>query len=140
MIITIININVNFIVEILFDEYIGIWYRITITIMDINKTMLRDIHLAFIKMHILYHAAQEEVFGIGLIKELKRHGYKLSPGTLYPTLAKMQQSGLLTCECRTVQHKQRKYYRITRAGEALLDEVKEKLKELYDEIVKENDT
>ena len=140
MIITIININVNFIVEILFDEYIGIWYRITITIMDINKTMLRDIHLAFIKMHILYHAAQEEVFGIGLIKELKRHGYKLSPGTLYPTLAKMQQSGLLTCECRTVQHKQRKYYRITRAGEALLDEVKEKLEELYDEIVKENDT
>src|SRR3990172_8203470 len=104
--------------------------------MDIDKTMLRDIHLAFIKMHILYHAAKEEVFGIGLIKELKRHGYKLSPGTLYPTLAKMQQSGLLTCECRTVQHKQRKYYRITRAGEELLDEVKEKLKELYDEIVK----
>jgi len=108
--------------------------------MDIDKTMLRDIHLAFIKMHILYHAAKEEVFGIGLIRELKRHGYKLSPGTLYPTLAKMQQSGLLTCECRTVQHKQRKYYRITRAGEELLDEVKEKLKELYDEIVKENDT
>ena len=108
--------------------------------MDIDKTMLRDIHLAFIKMHILYHAAKEEVFGIGLIKELKRHGYKLSPGTLYPTLAKMQQSGFLTCECRTVQHKQRKYYRITRAGEDLLGEVKEKLRELYDEIVKENDT
>ncbi len=127
------------IVEFLFDYYIGIWYRIPITIMDIDKTMLRDIHLAFIKMHILYHAAKEEVFGIGLIKELKRHGYKLSPGTLYPTLAKMQQSGLLTCECRTVQHKQRKYYRITRAGEDLLDEVKEKLEELYDEIVKEHD-
>jgi len=46
----------------------------------------------------------------------------------------------LTCECRTVRHKQRKYYRITRAGEELLDEVKEKLDELYDEIVKENDT
>ena len=107
--------------------------------MDIDKTMLSDIHLAFTKMHILYHAAKDEVFGIGLIKELKRHGYKLSPGTLYPTLAKMQLSGLLTCECRTVQHKQRKYYRITRAGEALLGEVKEKLEELYDEIVKEND-
>jgi len=106
--------------------------------MNIDKTMLRDIHLAFIKMHILYHAANEEVFGMGLIKELKRHGYKLSPGTLYPTLAKMQESGLLTCACRTVQHKQRKYYRITRAGEDLLDEVKEKLEELYDEIVKGN--
>jgi DNA-binding PadR family transcriptional regulator len=138
MIVTIININVNFIVELLSDKHIGLRYRISITIMDIDKTILRDIHLAFIKMHILYHAAKEEVFGIGLIRELKRHGYKLSPGTLYPTLAKMQQSGLLTCECRTVQHKQQKYYRITRAGEELLDEVKKNLEELYDEIVKEN--
>ena len=31
-----------------------------------------------------------------------------------------------------------KYYRITRAGEELLDEVKKNLEELYDEIVKEN--
>lgn len=67
------------------------------------------------------------------------YGYKLSPGTLYHTLAKMQESGILTCECRTVRHKQGKYYRITRAGEELLDEVKEKLKKKYDEIVKENE-
>lgn len=139
MMVTIINTHVNFILKIVFDKYIGIRYRMPITTMDIDKTMLRDIHLAFIKMHILYHAAKEEVFGIGLIKELKRHGYKLSPSTLYPTLAKMQLSGLLTCECRTVQHKQRKYYRITRTGEELLGEVKEKLEELYDEIVKEHD-
>ena len=104
---------------------------------DINLLVLRDIHLAFIKMHILYHASEEEVFGIGLIGELGRHGYKLSPGTLYPTLAKMQEAGLLTCECRTVQHKQRKYYKITRSGTALLNDVRVKLKELYDEVVKE---
>src|SRR4030067_1044489 len=103
---------------------------------NINLLMLRDIHLAFIKMHILYHASKEEVFGIGLIEELGRHGYKLSPGTLYPTLAKMQEAGLLTCECRTGQHKQRQYYNITRFGMALLNEVRDKLKELYDEVVK----
>ena len=101
-----------------------------------TNTMLRDIHLAFIKIHILYHAAKEEVFGIGLIEELGRHGYKLSPGTLYPTLAKMQKSGLLTCKCKTFQHKQRKYYKITPDGLALLDELKVKLKELYGEVVK----
>ncbi|HHT9130731.1 MAG TPA: PadR family transcriptional regulator [Candidatus Brocadiaceae bacterium] len=98
--------------------------------------MLRDVHLAFIKVHILYHAAKEDVFGIGLIEELGRHGYKLSPGTLYPTLAKMQQSGLLVCECKIVAHKQRKYYKITRAGLELLDDVKVKLKELYEEVIK----
>lgn len=104
---------------------------------DITHIMLRDIHLAFIKIHILYHASKEEVFGIGLIEELGRHGYKLSPGTLYPTLAKMQEAGLLTCECRTVDHKQRKYYKITRTGIKTLHEVKVKLKELYEEVIGE---
>ena len=97
--------------------------------------MLRDISLAFIKVHILYHTAEEEVYGLGLIEELARHGYKLGPGTLYPTLAKMERLGLVTCESRTVNHKQRKYYRITSAGEALLSELRVKLKELYDEVV-----
>jgi PadR family transcriptional regulator, regulatory protein PadR len=45
---------------------------------DITYIMLWDIHLAFIKIHILYHASKEEIFGIGLIEELGRHGYKLS--------------------------------------------------------------
>ncbi len=103
---------------------------------DINESMLRDIHLAFIKTHILYHASKEEVFGIGLIEELGRHGYRLGPGTLYPTLAKMQEAGLLTCASRVVRHKQRKYYRITDAGLELLNEVKIKLKELYNEVAK----
>jgi len=67
--------------------------------------MIREVDLAFIKIHILYHAAEEEVYGVGLIEELARHGYRLSPGTLYPTLAKMVRLGLLTFECRTVVHK-----------------------------------
>jgi len=98
--------------------------------------MLRDLELAFLKIHILYHAAKEEVFGIGLTEELARHGYKVSPGTLYPTLAKMEKAGLLTCEARTVDHKQRKYYRITEEGGLLLDMMKNKIIELYKEVIK----
>ena len=97
--------------------------------------MLREIYLAFIKVHILYHAAEEEVFGVGLIEELGRHGYKLGPGTLYPTLAKMERLNLLRCESRIVDHKQRKYYRITSDGQALLEEIRVKLDELYGELV-----
>lgn len=99
--------------------------------------MIREIDLAFIKLHILYHASKEEVFGIGLMKELARHGYTLGPGTLYPALAKMERSGYLTCEAITVNHKQRKYYRITPAGSAELDQVKNKIKELYKEVIEE---
>ena len=97
--------------------------------------MLREIFLAYIKVHILYHAAEEEVYGLGLIEELARHGYKLSPGTLYPTLAKMERLGLLSCESRVVNQKQRKYYRITSAGQDFLEEARSKIRELYDEVV-----
>ena len=34
--------------------------------------MLRDVHLAFIKVHILYHAAKEDVFGIGTAEVTKK--------------------------------------------------------------------
>ena len=99
--------------------------------------MIREIDLAFIKLHILYHAAKEEVYGLGLIEELRRHGYALSPGTLYPTLAKMERLDLLTCESRIVNHKHRKYYRITPAGQAFFNEAKGKIEELYEEVVKD---
>jgi PadR family transcriptional regulator, regulatory protein PadR len=99
--------------------------------------MIRDLELGFIKLHILYHAGKEEVFGVGLMEELARHGYGIGPGTLYPTLNKLEKSGFLTCEARTVDHKQRKYYRITPAGMSLLNQMKQKIEELYEEVVKE---
>ena len=97
--------------------------------------MIRDLELAFIKIHILYHADMEAVFGVGLMEELARHGYEISPGTLYPILAKMESGGFLTCETRTVARKQRKYYRITPEGRKLLNRMREKIKELYQEVI-----
>ncbi|MDZ7700148.1 MAG: PadR family transcriptional regulator [Deltaproteobacteria bacterium] len=98
--------------------------------------MIRELELGFIKLHILYHASKEQVFGVGLMEELARHGYEIGPGTLYPTLNKLEKGGFLTCEARTVDHKQRKYYRITPAGMALLNEMKQKIEELYAEVIK----
>jgi len=42
----------------------------------------REFFLGFIKIHILYHASKEPIFGVGIVEELSRHGYYLSPGTL----------------------------------------------------------
>lgn len=97
--------------------------------------MIRDLELAFIRIHILYHADREEFFGIGLMEELARHGYRIGPGTLYPTLAKLEESGMLTCVARAVGGKQRKYYRITPAGRSLLEAMKQKIEELHTEVV-----
>lgn len=97
--------------------------------------MIRNLELAFIKLHILYHADIEEIYGVGMMEELGCHGYTIGPGTLYPILAKMEKGGLLSCEARTVNRKQRKYYRITVAGESVLNEMKHKIMELYKEIM-----
>ena len=99
--------------------------------------MIRDLELAFIKIHILYHADKKAVFGVGLMEELARHGYEIGPGTLYPLLSKLEKGGWLSCETRVVDHKQRKYYRLTPEGRLLLTGMREKIKELYQEVIEE---
>ena len=93
-----------------------------------------DLFLGFVKLHILHHAGREPVYGLGLIEELGRHGYRLSPGTLYPILHTLEADKLLACETRVVAGKVRKYYRLTRAGRAALKEGKNKASELMEKI------
>ena len=44
----------------------------------------RDLYL--IRLHILHHAVEGPIFGLGMAEELARHGYRISPGTIYPLL------------------------------------------------------
>ena len=62
----------------------------------------REFFLGFIKIHILYHASKEPIFGVGIVEELSRHGYCLSPGTLYPTLHRLAKEGYLTQDSKLV--------------------------------------
>lgn len=93
--------------------------------------------LSFVRVHILHHAAQEAVFGLAMIEELRRHGYDLSPGTLYPILHGMEQSGLLKCEQEVVSGKVRKYYTATAKGRRTHAELRAKIKELFGELFEE---
>ena len=97
--------------------------------------MLRDFFLGFVKIHVLHHAAQEPVYGLALIAELSRHGYDLSPGTLYPMLHDLEKSGYLEREDRLVGGKVRKYYRTTHHGEDALAEARLKIAELVTEVL-----
>ena len=97
--------------------------------------MLRNFFLGFIKIHILHHAAHEPVFGLALIRELARHGYQLSPGTLYPVLHGLERAEYLQCEARVVEGKMRKYYRITPRGVQALEEARAKIHELVTEVL-----
>lgn len=100
-----------------------------------TERLTRDFFLGFIKVHILHHAAEEPVYGLAMIEELRRHGYVLSPGTLYPVLHGLQAAGYLTREDRNVEGKVRKYYSITEAGAAALTEARAMIRELVNEVL-----
>lgn len=105
----------------------------------VNDHLVRYFFGGFVRLHILYHAEKEAICGIELIEELQRHGYKLSPGTLYPILHHLQGAGLLACKKMVLAGKCRKNYRITSRGRALLSQAQDKLRELFSELVEDQD-
>jgi DNA-binding PadR family transcriptional regulator len=88
-----------------------------------------------VRLHILHHAAQQEVHGAYITEELARHGYRISPGTLYPTLHRMEDEGLLTSTQRVISGRTRRMYRATAAGKYALDEDRKALAALASEIL-----
>ena len=96
--------------------------------------MIRTFFLGFIRLHIVYHASQKPVYGLNMIRELSRHGYELSPGTLYPILHNLEKEGYLKSKKETVGGKVRKYYRATSSGRKALAQAITKVNELLDEI------
>lgn len=97
--------------------------------------MIRDLFLGFVRIHILHHAALEPIYGLAMMQELQRHGYEMSPGTLYPILHGLEKAGYLEREDRLVNGKIRKYYEITDDGRAALTEARTKMVELADEVL-----
>lgn len=97
--------------------------------------MIQDFFLGFIKIHILYHAAKQPIYGVEILQELARHGYKISPGTLYPTLHRLEKAGYLSVNKTVVGGKMRKYYVTTQKGATVLREAKAKISELVDEVM-----
>jgi len=94
----------------------------------------REIRLALWKLHILHHATRGPVYGLWLLEELAEHGHRLSPGTLYPILERMERNGWL----RSTSAKRanaRRNYRITAAGRRVLDELRADVDELHREVV-----
>jgi PadR family transcriptional regulator, regulatory protein PadR len=97
----------------------------------INKEIL----LGFWKIHILYHAAQGPVVGQWMLKELRRHDYDVSPGTLYPMLKRMEGHGWLRSEADPERGPKapRSYY-LTDKGREVLTRIGLQIEELRKEL------
>ena len=97
-----------------------------------------ELYAGLVRLHILYHASKEPVFGLGIMEELRHHGYNLSAGTLYPMLHSMEEKGFLRSKPRIVDGKTRRNYLITANGRAALSAAKEKVRELFGELFEED--
>ncbi len=97
-----------------------------------------DFYLGLIRLHVLYHASREPIFGLGIIRELARHGYELSPGTVYPLLHRMEERGYLKSQETLSEGRRRRMYRATARGKKVLAEAKTKVRELFRELVEED--
>ncbi len=90
-----------------------------------------------IRLHILHHAAREPIFGLRIIEELARHGYKLSPGTMYPLLEGLEQQGYLRSSRQLKAGRVRRVYCATAYGRRALRQSKQRVKELFGELFEE---
>ena len=93
----------------------------------------REFVSGFIRLHILHHAAQEPLVDFWMIEELRRHGYEMSPGTIYPLLHSLQKKGYLSVEVKREGKRAWREYSATKEGKKVLTAAKRKLRELFRE-------
>lgn len=89
-----------------------------------------------IRLHILHHAVEGELYGHWMIEELRRHGYRMSPGTLYPMLHALERKGYLKSKTQGPGRRARRLYRATKKGREALTVAKGRLRELFGELIK----
>ncbi|HEY4120286.1 MAG TPA: PadR family transcriptional regulator [Byssovorax sp.] len=94
----------------------------------------KDLYSGLVRLHILHHAAAEPIFGLAIMEELARHGYKLSAGTLYPLLHGLERKGYLRSSVELAGKRRRRVYRATHKGRLALAGAKEKVRELFGEL------
>jgi DNA-binding PadR family transcriptional regulator len=99
-----------------------------------NRYRFRDLYAGLIRLHILHHAVEGQIFGLEMAEELARHGYQISLGTLYPLLHGMENKGYLRSTQKRNGRSIRKMYRATPLGKKALEAMKIKVGELFGEL------
>ena len=98
------------------------------------KMKHQELLKGLIRLHILHHASQGEFYGQWMIHELARHGYTLSPGTLYPMLHALERSGYLKSKRKRLGRTFRRLYRATALGREANRVAKIQVRELIGEL------
>ena len=84
-----------------------------------------DVPQGTLELMILTILVREPLHGYGITQRLtalSRNSFQVNPGSLFPTLYRLEQDGHLKAEWRLSENnRQAKYYRLTAAGRRQLD-------------------
>jgi PadR family transcriptional regulator, regulatory protein PadR len=117
------------------QPYAGIRNRMSKSKSDQEAAADRDLYSGLIRLHVLHHAVEGPVFGLGMIEELARHGYRISAGSLYPLLKSLETKGYLRSSEQRNGKSLRRVYRATPLGKKALAASKKKVRELFHELI-----
>jgi PadR family transcriptional regulator, regulatory protein PadR len=92
-----------------------------------QNRIVRSFFHGMLRLFILREAAPEPVYGGALAKRLRRLGYEISPGSLYPLLHSLERERLVRHRSRLVGGRERKYYELTAFGRSVLETVRTEL-------------
>ena len=89
-----------------------------------------DIPQGTLELMILTILTREPLHGYGVSQKLaalSRDEFRVNPGSLFPTLYRLEQDGKLTAEwAASDNNRQAKYYRLTAAGRKQLEKHRER--------------
>jgi PadR family transcriptional regulator, regulatory protein PadR len=89
-----------------------------------------DVPQGTLDLMILTILSREPMHGYGIsqrLTALSRDEFRVNPGSLFPSLYRLEQDGMLTAEWRdTERHRRAKYYRMTAAGKRQLERHRER--------------
>jgi DNA-binding PadR family transcriptional regulator len=95
----------------------------------------RELYSGLMRLHILHHAAQGPIYGVWMAEELAHHGYRISPGTLYPLLHGLEKKGYLKAKEKRIGKTVRREYSATAEGRRALKFARQKVRELFGELI-----
>ena len=90
-----------------------------------DEAMKLDVPQGTLDLMILTILVREPMHGYGIsqrLQALSRDHFKVNPGSLFPSLYRLEQDGRLKAEWRATENNRRaKYYRLTASGRKQLE-------------------
>ncbi|HEY1654954.1 MAG TPA: helix-turn-helix transcriptional regulator [Candidatus Tumulicola sp.] len=89
---------------------------------DLYENLRLELRRGCLTLAVLAHLRAEH-YGYTLRKALGEHGLEIDEGTLYPLLRRLESQGLLRSEWREENKRNKRFYRLSPDGSAILEQL-----------------